>query len=292
MRVLVAGILHSDSGKTVLAASLTRTIIREGFVATASKPLGATDLMEHPEVLARTRQARVVVTWDGYVLHVASGGRLPIEVVNPVGALLAPTLLSRHGGWSSFEATLSQSYRRAVLVRATACTGESRSIHFVNSDALTRVNRYVSESVEDVASYLNPGPVKAGDEAVAGLFSGGGAATADTCLAMAESVSDVIVIESNSSVAAPTLRSAYPDIAIIVSYGEAYLVDGMRFSRALEALALAGKPWVASSVEVLQLTGSLERVELPLLDDPDEGYPSEVLQPIVEKVKARAKPSG
>ena len=285
MRVLVSGLLHVGSGKTVLAASLVRALVREGFVAAASKPLGATDLMCHPDVIGKTREARVLLTWDGYVLHRASGERLPVEVVNPVGALLAPVLLSRHGGWSSYEATLSEPFRRAVLVRATACVGESRSVHFINSDALLRTNRYVGEAVEELALYLNPPPVKAGDEAVSGLFSGGGAATADTCLALAESSSDVLIVESNSNVAAPTLRSAYPDIAIVVGYGEAYLIEGERFSRALEALALSGRPWVASSSEVLQLTGSSERLELPLLEDPDEGYPQDMLQPIVERVK-------
>lgn len=285
MRVLVAGLLHAGSGKTVLAVSLVRALVKEGFVAAASKPLGATDLMCHPDIIARTRETRVILTWDGYVLHKASGERLPVEVVNPIGALLAPVLLSRHGGWSSYETTLSEPYRRAVLVRATACAGESRSVHFVNSDALMRTNRYVGEAIEELALYLNPPPVKAGDEAVSGLFSGGGAATADTCLALAEASSDVLVVESNSNVAAPTLRSAYPDIAVVVGYGEAYLVDGERFSRALEALALSGRPWVASSSEVLMLTGSSERVELPLLEDPDEGYPQDILQPVVERVK-------
>ena len=285
MRVLVAGLIHAGSGKTVFSASLVRALVKEGFVAAASKPLGATDLMCHPDIMARTREARVVVTWDGYVLHKASGERLPVEVVNPIGALLAPVLLSRHGGWSSYEATLSEPFRRAILVRATSCVGESRSVHLVNSDALLRTNRYVGEAVEELALYLNPPPVKAGDEAVSGLFSGGGAATADTCLNLAESSSDVLVIESNSNVAAPTLRSAYPDVAIIVGYGEAYLIDGERFSRALEALALSGRPWVASSSEVLQLTGSSERLELPLLEDPDEGYPQDILQPVVERVK-------
>ncbi len=292
MRVLVSGLLHIDSGKTVLAASLVKALTREGFVAAASKPLGATDLWGHPEALARTREARLVVTMDGYVLQRACGERLPLEVVNPVGALLAPVLLSRHGGLPSFETTLTEPYRRAVLVRVTTCLGESGSLHLVNSDALGRANRYVGEAVEEAATYLNPPPSRAGDEAVAGLFSGSGAAAADTCVRLAETSSDVLVIESNSNVAAPTLTSAYPDVAVVVGYGEAYVVDGGRFSRALEALALSGKPWVASSMEVLRLTGALERVELPLLEDPDEGYPPEHLEPIVSRVKEALKVRG
>ncbi|MGC9071710.1 MAG: hypothetical protein ACP5HK_03315 [Acidilobus sp.] len=285
MRALVSGLLTFDSGKTVLTASLIRGLIREGVSAAASKPLGATDLWGHPEALLRSRGAREVVTYDGYALAKASGDRLPVEVVNPVGALLAPTPPSRYRGRSAFEASLVEPFRRAVLVRVTTCVGESRSLHLANVDALSRVSRNVSEAIEEVSAYLTPPPAAASDDAIASVFSGGASAAADTCVSLAEKASEVLVIESNSDVAAPTAQSAYPSVAIFVAPGEAYVVDGQRFSRALEVLSMSGRPWVAKTYEVLELTGYMDRVDLPLLEDPDEGYQPDDVRALLDRIK-------
>jgi hypothetical protein len=42
-------------------------------------------------------------------------------------------------------------------------------------------------------------------------------------------------------------------------------------------------------MEALELTGHLGRVDLPLLEDPDEGYPPDVISPLVEAVKGRLR---
>jgi len=289
LKVLIAGLIPSDAGKTVLAASLVKALLREGISATPVKPLGATDLWGHPEALNRSREARLVVTWDGYILHRASGGRLPIEVINPIGALLAPTPPSRYRSRSSYEASLVEPYRRAVLTRVTGCAGGSRSLHLANADAMSRVPQQVSEALQEVIMYLTPPPTPASDEAIAGIFSGAGSTAADTCLAMAEASSDAVIVESNSDVVAPTPSSSYPSLAIMVAPGEAYLVEGTRLSRALEAIAMSGRPWAAKAMEALELTGHLGRVDLPLLEDPDEGYPPDMISPLVEAVKGRLR---
>jgi len=41
LKVLIAGLIPNDAGKTVLAASLVKALLREGVSATPVKPLAA-----------------------------------------------------------------------------------------------------------------------------------------------------------------------------------------------------------------------------------------------------------
>ncbi|MGC9112854.1 hypothetical protein [Acidilobus sp.] len=288
MKVLVAGLVPRNSGKTTLAASLTAQLIREGFTVAPSKPVGATDLWGSPDAVAYTRRLHVLATEDGYVLYKASGERLPVEIVNPVGALLVPTPRSKYPSRTAYEASLSQPYSRAALLRITSCVGGSSSVHLVNSAALSRVTRPVEQEVQDIVSYLTPPPVQVNEQVVEGIFMGSANEAADSCIALEERSSDVVVIESNSDVAAPTPASAAPDLVVLVSPGEAYIVDGRRYRSAMEILVMDGKPWVSKASELFELTGYTGRVELPLLEDPREGYGPEVTDPIVEAVKGAA----
>lgn len=286
MRVLVAGLVPIDSGKTVFASSLAAALIKEGLAVSTSKPVGATDLWGGAEVLTRSKELRLVATRDGLMLQEAIGGRLPVEVVNPVAVLLAPTPPSRYSSWSAYESSLSRPSMRAVLARVTSCTGGSASMHLYNAQLQSRTTRRVLWELEDLMAVLSPQPVAASDEVFEGVFSGSAAQVADSCIAMEEASSDVVIIESNGDVAAPTPLSATPSLAVLVAPGEAYVVEGRRYSTALEAIAMDGRPWLTDTRELLRLTGHMAALELPLLEDPSESYEPDVLGQLLDTIKA------
>lgn len=287
MKVLVAGLTPRDTGKTTLAASLVAQLIREGFTVAPSKPLGATDLWGSPRALAYTRSLHILATGDGYTLFKAAGERLPLEVVNPVGALLVPTPRSLYSSRTAYEMSLAQPHGRAALIRVTSCVSSSASVHMVNVDALSKTSKLVENEVQDIVAYLSPPPVQVDERVATGIFTGSASEAADSCILLEERSSDVVVIESNSDVAAPTPASAAPDLVVLVSPGEAYIVDGRRYRNAMEVLMLSGKPWVSKASELFDLTGSMSRVELPILEDPEEGYGPEVTEPIVDAIKSK-----
>ena len=287
--MLVAGLIPIGAGKTTLAASLASAMIREGFSVSTSKPVGATDLWGAAEVLSASKQRRLVVTRDGLALLRAIGERLPPEVVNPVGILLAPLPPSRFPSRSAFESSTFNPYMRAAVARVTACYGRAESVHLVDRDLVSKLPRPVEQEIEDMVAVLSPPPVPASREVFEGLFMGAAGSAADSCISLEEKSSDVVVIESNSDVAAPTPLSAAPDVAVVVSPGEAYVIEGSRYSAAISALALAGKPWAASVREVFELAGYISSIELPLLEDVEEGYSTDVLQPVIDVVKSKVR---
>ncbi len=290
MRLLVAGLTSRDAGKTTLAASLVAQLIREGFSVAPSKPLGATDLWGSPEAITYTKSMHVLVTVDGYRLYKADGERLPLEIINPVGALLVPTPRSKYQSRTAYDAATAEPYRRAALVRVTGCgEGGSASVHLANAGAMNRVTRYVEWEIQDIVASLSPPPAKVSEDVIEGIFMGSAVSQADSCISLEERSSDVVVIESNSDVASPTPLSSASDVVVLASPGEAYIVDGLRYRNAMEILAMSGKPWIAKASELFDLTGSLASVELPLLEDPEEGYGPEVLQPIINIVKDKVR---
>ncbi|MEM1872967.1 MAG: hypothetical protein QXS85_03970 [Acidilobaceae archaeon] len=290
LKVLVAGLYHLDSGKTVLASSLVYALRREGFKAVGFKPLGVTELWSYPRILEESVRAGALVTRDGLALYKATGAFNPI-VLNPVGGIAVP-LDPRVFEWreSLMDAALSNPYSRMALARVTFCTMEApASRHFFNQAACARTARSVREEVEEAAILLRPMPEHTTPRGLAELFENEGGAAADSCLDAVSEKAEVVVAESNSDIAAPTRRLASPDLVVLVARNVAALVNGLRYSKAVELRMRQGKPWTVSTREIASLLAPQRVVELPLKSDPSEGYSASEIEEIVEEVKSLAR---
>jgi len=277
--ILVVG-FGEDSGKTTLAASLAAALSSEGFRVQPFKPVGATRVWLHPQVLSESRSRGFLVTWDGYVLSRAVEGSGGPETVNPVAGLVAPV-----------DPFTGRRYSEAlVALRVSGCSG--RRVHLYEARTLDSLPPTLSGALRGVLPRLRPEPAPVKPGGLGGVVESLGVEAADSCLARLLGEADVVVAESNSDVAAPTPLTARPDLVVAVAPGRAAVYRGDRWSLALQLLA-SGRPHAAVVGEVARLVEPLRLVDLPLTGDALEGLPPDSLEPIVEEVKAlRARREG
>ena len=287
--VLVVGFEAVDSGKTTLAASLARALAAEGFDVGVAKPVGGVDLWHSPWVLGEAERLGLVVSGDALSLVRMSEAGDPLEEVNPLAFYLAPLDPSRHE-WrrASLEALAGEPARRTVYARVTACRGGSReTAHAVNLEALERLPGAWASRLEGLAGKLRPPLMRGGDELMASLMGAGSLAAADSCLARILERHEVVVVESQSDVAAPTPLSAAADLVVAVAPGKAAIVDGDRYAKALNVAGAMGAPHLYRAPEAVHLARPTASIDLPPLEDPRTGYPPDALEAIVEAVRKR-----
>lgn len=287
MKVLVVGLLGEGSGKTILASSLVSVLRKEGINAVGFKPVGGTEVWLHPEVLEESTSRGTLVTSDALLIERASGKPYPIEVYNPIGFHIMP-LDPASFNWSlkSFMRLSASLAHRVSLGRISTCVdGRAESVHFINTSTLSRSPARLSTMMLDVASSLSPRPVKVDARFVERVLEGDHVEAADRCLKVLEDRHEVVIIESNSDIAAPTHASLAADIVFAVAPGIVAVVNGRRYSKAVNVSSVSGRPWSVTVEDAIELTGVQDYVELPLLQDPQEGYSYNDLYPLVEKIK-------
>ncbi|MCE4625122.1 MAG: hypothetical protein F7C35_04580 [Desulfurococcales archaeon] len=286
VRVLVVGVAGENSGKTVMGASLVGILRREGLKTAPFKPYAATRVWLHPDILGEVRRRRLVVTHDALLYHKVAPD-VSIEALNPASLLMGEPDYSRRG-WRPHPLSLERSpISQGVLGRVSLCR-EDRidTFHFINIQALGRIPQSMQEAFIDAAAALKPYPLRVGDEVVENLAGGGFTSSVESCFQRIEREFDVIVIESNHDVPAPTPSAAEPDIVVAVAPGVAGIIDGERYRKSLQALSeTLGAPFQARATvgEVVRLTGVMETIPLPLLEE-GELYGLDDIASIVEKI--------
>jgi len=290
VKVLIVGYLEIESGKTTLAASLITALRREGFDSVGFKPIGATDVWFKPWVVEESRRRKLLVTYDSLVLERASRGNPPAHIINPVGGLLAPIDPSKLDWREGFvDVILDQPHRRLSLLRVTSCPPRGVAVfHVLNQSIMPRVTQSIAQSISELSLALNPPPTPTTLRDVESFMDNDAAIVADTCLERLEE-REVVVIESNSDIAAPTYKSLESKLVIAVAPSIAALVDGDRYAKAVHLRSIAGKPWSVRVKEVLALTRAKTVIELPPKSEPMEGYTADELEAIVEEVKSIIK---
>ncbi|MDM7275560.1 MAG: hypothetical protein P3X22_005515 [Thermoprotei archaeon] len=290
IKVLVAGYLASESGKTILAASLISALRREGFDSVGFKPVGATELWFKPWILEESRKRRHVVTADSLILEKASRFSVQIHVLNPVAGILAPIDPSKLD-WvdSFFDFYHLAPPRRLGLLRLTSCLGGNiTTIHFINQGIQYKLASPIAQMMGETALSLNPPPISVSTRDLEHVMDEEAAVIADTCLSHLED-REITVIESNSDIAAPTRKSLESKLVIVASHSIAAIVDGERYSKAVNLRSIGGKPWSINSRDVLSLTKAKATINLPPKNEPLEGYRPDELNELIEEIKGLAR---
>ena len=286
--MLVVGV-GEDSGKTTLAASIASRLRERGFRVSVSKPVGASEVWLRPWVLRESERIGYIVTGDSLILSRSIG--LPeerVEEVNPVAALLTPIDYVRLPPRSSeAEAASIIPFFRTALLRVSECMGSSvRRLHLAGKEALDRAPRLVAEALREVAGSVKPKPLTVNADFIPRVVVEAGVKAADTCISRMESESDVIVVESNSDIAAPTpLSFARASIVVVAAPGSASIYSGERWRMAVSIQASIGSPWRTSVRDILGLARPEKVVEIPLISDPLEGIPAEYVDEIIDSLE-------
>ncbi|GBF09505.1 conserved hypothetical protein [Aeropyrum pernix] len=283
--VLVTG-LGEDSGKTSLTTGLLASFRSLGVEAIGFKPAGATNVWLHPEVLVDSSRRGFLVTWDSLKIHRASGEDLDLRILNPVAGFSLPPYTATRGP-AGFLLLLAGNL---ALVRISECLTRGLStIHLIVDGILDAAPKGVREAVEEAASRLRPPPFKVKPGFIAEVLGQPASKAADTCLESLLGKEGLVVAESNSDVAAPTLGVLERSRVVLVSgWGRVYLYSGEVWRRAVEASMIGGVPWSVKTGEILELARPERVVDLKLtphgeLDPDDGGALAEAVLTILEK---------
>ncbi len=286
MLVLVMGAAGEDSGKTVLTASLVALLRREGLKTAPFKPYAATDAWLHPSIISEIQARKLVVTSDSLKLNDIAPELHP-EIINPIALVLGRTDLSRNM-WNPSPSQADPGLAgRSIIGRVSLCReGRVDTLHFINIVGLDRLPRGVRDAFIDAAASLKPYPLKVDDGFVGRVLTGEMNSSADSCLSRLLGEYDIVVVESNSDVPAPTPLSAQADIVLVAAPGVVGVINRERYRRGMSALNYTVGPMggLNKVADLVRLTGVEVTVDLPFLDDPSLLYGRRDLEPILEKI--------
>lgn len=285
--ILVNGLLNLDAGKTVMAYSITKTLRKEGFKVVPFKPIGAVDIWRASWILKELEESHSVLSGDAIVLSSAISKGVNIRKINPVALVLTPIDPARFS-WASrpYENLMVNMAKRASLMRITSCSPEDeKTIHFLNAKALQRSPREVRRTIEGILETLVPSAIKVNDNDIEKIFQSS-VPKAESCLANLLSKNEAIVIESHDDTAMPIPSALEADLVISVAPGKAAILEGEEFRKVVLTIASINSSLALNSREILTIANISNEVNLPILSYPlQEGYPDEILLPIINKIK-------
>lgn len=281
--ILVVGFHEHESGKTIFTGSLVSILRRQGFNAIGVKPVAGVNIWESPWVIDEMRKKRLVVSGDAIRLYRASGDSQEQEVINPLTVIYAP-LDPNRSRWK----LLSSGEDVAVLGRISSCKGNRvNTLHFINVEGLDLVPPGVASTIVDTANRLNPHPLRVTGEFVERVLTGEYIPEVESCMSKLLSQYELIIYESNSDVAVPTPSSLGSELVLVVGKSVVGVVEGERWSKAVEVLVGSGGLRNMTVRDVIGLTGVSSVFYLPFLPDPIEGYSERDLENILKLIMKR-----
>ena len=267
MKILIAGILAFESGKTTLALGLAREFRSRGFSVGYLKPVAGHNGWFQQDTVEYTRATGVLVGHDAYVVASELGLTREIPILNPLDILTLPLdpflkdlTLRRYLDY------MSSSLRTAVLVRFSKI-GESgiANNYFVVGENVSRLssvslalyntiisvigesNSFTEISTMKLEDLMNNPETYKEIDRTTGMLQG----------------REVMLVEGYNDVSAPTPSSCESDYAIAVAPTIAALYDGSKYCRGIQVLS-PNRPWLARTVSVLELIGKpLRKFNIP-----------------------------
>jgi predicted P-loop ATPase/GTPase len=267
MKILIAGILAFESGKTTLALGLAREFKSRGFSVGYLKPVAGHNGWFQQDTVEYTRATSVLVGHDAYVVASELGLTREIPILNPIDILTLPLdpfledlTLRRYLDY------MSSSLRTAVLVRFSKIGGSSLvNDYFVIGENVSRLSSvslalyntiisvigenssFIEISIRELEDLMNNPETYKEIDRTTGLLE----------------EREVMLVEGYNDVSAPTPSSCESDYAIAVAPTRAALYDGSKYCRGIQVLS-PNRPWLARTVSVLELIGKpLRKFNIP-----------------------------
>lgn len=259
MILLVVGILEFDSGKTSIAASLTREARSRGIKAIAFKPIGAHNAWGQYETLIRSLEMKLLVGEDAYRLWIASGRSEPIELISPLDIMSAPPILEAFRKTSEYLSVMGSLLKLAVIARITKLRNNvSFPRHYLIVDNLSRTCTILKEMILNFAKMVKAERIKSRD-----LIP----LTASSLIIIEDIVKyllsryELLIIESFNNIACPCPSSLKADYVIAVAPGHTHIYSGKDYSEVLKR-TLHGKLLEVTTGEVIDHLNSLTSIEI------------------------------
>lgn len=266
MRLLIAGYLEVDSGKTSLAVSLIRALKAKRRQVLAAKPIAGHSAWHQYRTVVNSRRLKLLVGEDAYRLAEELGMIAKVHVINPVDVLISPMDPAKTGG-------LVEEPLNIALMRVTSCVEGFRVAHFICEDVVAKAPRLIARELLEVAHSLYPAPRRIKLQKARELLERNAGPLADKCLERLERECEDLVVESFNNAATPTPRALEADYVLAVAPGRVDLFDGSEYREAVNVLASLGMLTRLRVGEVCKYLRPLHTAWVrPVAEDFEEAY--------------------
>jgi len=267
--VFVFGFLPESPGKTVISSALARGLKNRGIRTCVFKPRSGHNLWYQHDAFLRCKKEGRLFCEDIIKLRRACGSSLPIEVLNPVDALMSPLdvrgFLERNAV-SRLYLLEQDVFSHLVAERYTICKDKVKHILCVNMKALEP--RFVMTDLEyirklkehaDKILYLN-----SLDE-WSSIFKDYGPKAIRSCYRKISEEADYLIVEGFNDAVCPEKSLRY-DLVIGVAPGIAVFYDAEDFHAIIETLQDLGKdPRSLRAENVIKYLQKMKVLPIPAL---------------------------
>ncbi|NOZ89537.1 MAG: hypothetical protein GXO15_06400 [Crenarchaeota archaeon] len=254
LKLLVAGLLEHDSGKTWLAAALASAASRRGLRGAAYKPVGGFNMWHSYWAFRESLEERVLAGGDAWT-YVRLLGLSP-DRVNPIALLLAPRDPTRYPGPAMYASEMESLEKSLALARVSRC-GDGERLHLFFPQALEKAPTLVADELRRAARLLGAAEGEP-RRFLDWLSSRDASKLLDECLSSLEAGSDLVVVESFNDAAVPYIGSISYDFVVVAAPGKALLYSGDRLAAVMNLLEPSTPPRVG---RILNLLGKPLHVE-------------------------------
>jgi len=261
LRILVAGLLTFDSGKTEFVLNLSEALSELGFKPGYFKPVAGHDGWYQHETVLYSMERKLLIGHDAYVVGERLGLLDKLHLISPLDLLTLPVDFEKlHYSATSYLDHMSSIDKRVVLGRLTLIYDSKtyRHVYYVCSDIVRKLNSEVRALLDELVSTLKTPSslfLEISSSNLAALLENPKLYELIDSYLSYLSDHNPLIIEGYNDVAAPTKGSLNTDYVFIIAPGRALLYEGRRYRAAVEVLAYRGYPWTIKAISVIDVVG-------------------------------------
>lgn len=269
--VFVFGLLPDSAGKTIVSSALARGLVNQGVHAAVFKPRSGHSLWYQHETFLKCKEEGRLFCEDVVKLREASRCHLPLEVLNPVDALMGPLNFKSFLERNALEYLYllqPDVFSHLLVERYTLCRERGKeNVICINEGAIkpgsTMLDtNYLVKLENDARKVLRIGSLKEWNM----VFKRFAYSAMRTAYQEVSSVFDHVVVEGFNDAVCPE-PTLHHDMVIGVAPGIAIFYDAEEFCRVLETMSKLGKdPGALRARDIVKFLKETETMTIPPLE--------------------------
>jgi len=268
MKVLVTGLLRRNSGKTTLALALSRYLREVGYDVGVFKPLSVHNWYYQYDTSIENIRERLLFSNDIVKLAKAAQVNLSYDVLNPVHGVVFPPnpLLLRYKLVARYYLYLEDQLISMPIVRFTLYSGTKFNVYVVNREALHK--DYLYYDLNYINSILDNADLILDVYTVNQMYKTMqvyAPTSIASCYSYVKKVSDIVITESLSNVAAPSVHVLDPDLVLVIGPGVVMAYSGKSYSKAVLVYSSLRNVVEISTQDIVNLISPLKVFSVPPL---------------------------
>jgi len=282
MKILIIGLLRHNSGKTTLALALSRYLKELGYKVGVFKPLSFHNWYYQYSTSIENIKKKLLFSEDVMKLAEAVQTKLPYELLNPIHGVIFPPnpLLLRYKLVARYYLYLENQLMAMPIVRFTLYSNVKFNIYVINRGTLYRDHLYYD--LDYIDSILKSADIVIDVYTTDQIYKAMqiyGPISIRSCYSCIKKLSKVVIIESLSNTAAPSVHVLDTDLVLAVGPGVVMVYDGKSYSKAVLVYSSLRSVVEVSTQDIINLISPIKVFSIPpLLED-------ELLNPYILRAK-------